>query len=89
MKEIHKLPLFLNIYLILAVLGLHRYAWAFSSCNKWGLLFIAARRLLAAVASLAAEQTLGFQASVVAAHELSSCDSLALECRLSSYGTLA
>ena len=41
----------LFIYLFLAVLGLHCCAWAFSSCCEKGLLFIAVRRLLIAVAS--------------------------------------
>ena len=43
------------IYLFLAVLGLCCCARAFSSCSKWGLLFIAVRRLLIAVASLVVE----------------------------------
>ena len=45
-------------YLFLAALGLHCYAWAFSSCSEWGLLFIAVRGLLIAVASLVAEHGL-------------------------------
>ena len=51
---------FLNkfIYLFLAVLGLRCCAWAFSSCGEWGLLFVAVRRLLIAVASLVAEHGL-------------------------------
>ena len=40
------------IYLLLAVLGLHCCARAFSSCSEWGLLFVAVRGLLIAVASL-------------------------------------
>ena len=44
-------------YLFLAVLGL-RCVWAFSSCIKWGLLFVPVRRLLTAVASLVAEHGL-------------------------------
>ena len=43
------------IYLFLAVLGLCCCAWAFSSCSERGLLFIAVRGLLIAVASLAVE----------------------------------
>ena len=43
------------IYLFLAALGLRCCAWAFSSCGEWGLLFIAVRGLLIAVASLVAE----------------------------------
>ena len=44
--------------LFLAALGLRCCAWAFSSCGEWGLLFIAVRRLLIAVASLVAEHGL-------------------------------
>ena len=40
------------IYLFLAVLGLRCCARAFSSCGKRGLLFVAVRGLLIAVASL-------------------------------------
>ena len=36
---------------ILAVVGLHCCTWAFSSCGKWGLLFVAVYGLIA-VASL-------------------------------------
>ena len=43
------------INLFLAALGLRCCTWAFSSCTKWGLLFVAVRRLLIAVASLVAE----------------------------------
>ena len=43
------------IYLFLAALGLRCCARAFSSCGEWGLLFIAVRGLLIAVASLVAE----------------------------------
>ena len=52
------------IYLFLAALGLHCCARAFSSCRERGLLFIAVRGLLSAVASLVAEHA---QASVVVA----------------------
>ena len=45
-------------YLFLAVLGLCCYARAFSSCDERGLLFIAVRGLLIAVASLVAEHRL-------------------------------
>ena len=41
-----------NFYLFLAVLGLHCCTWAFSSCNKQGLLFTAVRRLLTVMASV-------------------------------------
>ena len=40
------------------LLGLHCCAWAFSSCRERGLLFVAVRRLLIAVASLVAEHGL-------------------------------
>ena len=46
------------IYLFLAVLGLRCCTRAFSSCGERGLLFIAVRGLLIAVASLAAEHRL-------------------------------
>ena len=49
--------IFLFIYLFLAALGL-RCARAFSSCGERGLLFVAARGLLIAVASVAAEHGL-------------------------------
>ena len=47
---------FFNLFL--AVLGLRCCAWAFSSCGERGLLFIAVRGLLTAVASLVAEHVL-------------------------------
>ena len=43
---------------LLAALGLHCCAWAFSSCGEWGLLFVAVCGLLIAVASLVAEHGL-------------------------------
>ena len=43
--------LFFKIYLFLAVLGLHCCVRAFSSCSDQGLLFVAVRGLLLAVAS--------------------------------------
>ena len=46
------------IYLFMAVLGLHFCARAFSSCGKWGPLFITVRGPLAIVASLVAEHRL-------------------------------
>ena len=39
-------------------LGLCCCAWAFSSCSKWELLFVAVHRLLIAVSSLVAEHGL-------------------------------
>ena len=50
--------IYLFIYLFLAALGLCCCARAFSSCGERGLLFVALRRLLIAVASLVAEQGL-------------------------------
>ena len=46
------------IYLFWATLGLRCCAWAFSSCGERGLLFIAVRGLLIAVASIVAEHGL-------------------------------
>ena len=48
----------LFIYLFLAALGLRFCARAFSSCGKWGPLFIAVRRPLTIAASLVAEHRL-------------------------------
>ena len=48
----------LFICLFLAVLGLRCCTRAFSSCGEQGLLFVAVRRLLIAVASLVAEHGL-------------------------------
>ena len=69
----------------MAALGLSRCMRAFSSCGKWGLLFVAVHGLLTAVASLVG----GAQASVVVARGLSGCGSWALERRLSSCGARA
>ena len=46
-----------NFY-FLAVVGLRRYAWVFSSCGERGLLSAAAHWLLTEVASLVAEHRL-------------------------------
>ena len=46
------------IFFFLAALGLRCCAWAFCSCGEQGLLFVALRRLLTAVASLAVEHGL-------------------------------
>ena len=56
-KEIHVL-LFLFIYLFMTVLGLRFCARAFSSCGKWGPLFIAVRGPLTIAASPVAEHRL-------------------------------
>ena len=45
----------LFIYLLLAELGLCCCSWAFSSCSKWGLLFVVVHGILIAVASLVME----------------------------------
>ena len=50
--------LFYLIYLFMAVLRLRFCARAFSSCGKWGPLFIAVRGPLTIAASLVAEHTL-------------------------------
>ena len=52
--------IYLCIYLFLAALGLGCCTQAFSSCDEWGLLFVAVRGLLIAVASFVVEH--GFQA---------------------------
>ena len=49
---------FFLISLFLAALGLHCYVQAFSSCSERGLLFVAMRGLLIAVASLVEERGL-------------------------------
>ena len=76
---------FIYFIYFLAVLGLRCWARAFSSCGEWGLLFVAVRGLLIAVASLCFRApALGTWASVVVTHGLSSCGSQALEHRLSN-----
>ena len=49
---------FFKINLFLAVLGLRCCAWVFSGCDERGLLFVAVRGLLIAVASLVPEHGL-------------------------------
>ena len=49
-------------------IGLSCFAWAFSNCCEWGLLFIAVHGLLISVSSLVAEHSLDTWASVVVAH---------------------
>ena len=48
--------IFFNLFL--ALLGLHHFAWAFSSCSKQGLLTIVVCGFLIAVDSLVAEHGL-------------------------------
>ena len=81
--------IYLFIYLFLAMLGLCCWVQAFSSCCEWGLLFVAVRGLLMAVASRCGAWALGTWASVVVACGLSSCGLRALERRLSSCGAWA
>ena len=50
---------FILFYLFLAPLGLRSCAQAFCSCGEQGLLFVAVRGLLIAVASLVAEHGSG------------------------------
>ena len=57
-KEFKFFFLIYFIYLFLAALGLRCCVWAFSSCRECGLLFVAVRGLLIAVASLVAEHGL-------------------------------
>ena len=61
------------IYLFLSALGLRCYAWAFSSCGDWWLLFIVVCRLLIVVASLVVKHGPegGEWALAVVAHRLS------------------
>ena len=68
---IFKIYLFIYlIYLFMAVLGLRCCARAFSSCGKWGPLFIAVREPLTIAASLVSEHRLQMR-------RLSSCGSRA------------
>ena len=53
---LHAYSFFLSLFL--SALGLHCCTQAFSSCSEQGLLFVAARGLLIAVASLVAEHGL-------------------------------
>ena len=52
------LSICLSIYLFMAALGLRCWVRAFSSCGEQGLLFVAVRGLLIAVASPVAEHGL-------------------------------
>ena len=79
---------FIFIYLFLAALGLCCCTWAFSSCGKWGLLFVAVSRHCDAF-SCCGVRALGARASVVVARGLSICGSRALVRRLSSCGAWA
>ena len=80
---------YLFVYLFVAALGLCCCAWAFSCCGERGLLFVAMRGLLIALASRCRARALGAWASVVVACRLSSCGSRAVEHRLSGCGTWA
>ena len=76
-------------YLFLAAFGLRCWSWAFSSCGEQGLLCCSAHAPHCSGFSCCRVWALGAQASVVVARGLSSCDSHALEHRLSSCGTQA
>ena len=66
------------------MLDLHCCLWIVFSCGKWGLLFDLVHRLLIVAATLTGKRRLlGMWASVV------SCNSQALECRLSHCGAWA
>ena len=70
----------LFLYLFLAALGLRCCARAFCRCGEWGLLFVVVHGLLIAVSSLVGEHRLqSMQASVDAAHGLSSCSTWAYQ----------
>ena len=61
MQPVDEVQLFflINLFILfMAVLGLHVCARAFSSCGKWGPLFIAVRRPLIIVVSLVVEHRL-------------------------------
>ena len=58
MKDTMTLLFLSSTYLFLAALGLSCCTWAFSSCGERGLLFVAVRGLLIAVASLVVEHGL-------------------------------
>ena len=73
------------IYLSLAVLGLRCCAWAFSLVVVSG----GYSSPQCSGFSCCGARALGVQASVVVAHELSSCGSQAVERRLSSCGARA
>ena len=57
-SQISKQLFFLRLIFFLADLDLHCWAWTFSSCDKWGLLFVGVHGLLIAAASLVAEHRL-------------------------------
>ena len=78
------------LWVFWAALGLCCCARAFSSCSERGLLLVAVRGLLIAVAGLCCgARALDAQASIVVAQRLSSCGSWALEHRISSCGARA
>ena len=78
-----------NIYLFLAALDLHCYAWAFSSYKVQGRSLIVRYWLLPAEVSLEEHRLQDSWALVIAAHGLSSCSPQAPEARLSSRGEQA
>ena len=88
---------FKKIYLfylfIFGCVGSSCCAWAFSSCSKWGLLFVVVHGLLIAVASHCSgfscygARALGTRASVVVAHGLQSTGSVVVAHGLSCPAT--
>ena len=65
---LNTLFIFFHKFFFSVALGLYCWAWSFSSCCEWGLLFVAVHGFLTAVASLVVEhRLLGAQASAVAA----------------------
>ena len=82
------LSIYLFIYLFLAALGLCCCAWAFSSCGKQGLLSSCNERglLFVVVRGLLIVGLLLLRSTGSMCVGFSSCDSRALECRLSSCG---
>ena len=74
-----------NLFILfLAALGLRSCARAFSSCGERGLLIIAVRRLLIAVASLVVEHWL----QVLGLQQLWRMGSVVVACRLQSAGSV-
>ena len=58
-REQRELSLFIYLFIyLLATLGLRCYVWDFSTCGKWGLLFLAVHGHPIDVASLVVEQRL-------------------------------
>ena len=56
-----------HLFYFLVVLGLCCYAWAFSTCGEWGVLYVEVPGLLIAVASPVVEHNSRAQASAAVA----------------------